>query len=296
MTPFNIKFQAYIPKNLGEPLLSYFKNDPRFHPDRMTNYEGFRGELTSLNVISHYWLPEPVFGPLIDTYCAIDNDIFHRRGRHSTNHSARLVVDLCIEPSKIGEYSILDKHRFLRHKGHGDNITGIMGNQHFDNSHRVRAYIRPAKRHIATPTSGPVPLKYEGVCNLVQTKRAEETPLDVKVRNEKSDTMGYHNTKVSDTTIFDISASGGYPFFPKWMVANIDFDFAIRVHLDKRNNTVNIMVNGKHDMFPAYELLVDDSVIYAHAASGGFAGLASSQRTFQAYHLKRVHGMWERAF
>lgn len=42
MIPITINFNAYIPKNLGKPLLSYFEHDSRFNLNKMANYYQFR--------------------------------------------------------------------------------------------------------------------------------------------------------------------------------------------------------------------------------------------------------------
>jgi len=293
MFPFNITFQAYIPKNSGKPLLHYFANDPRFRPDRMTNYEEFRRELTRLDVTRHHWLPEPLYNSLYDTYCSIDDGIFHSKGNGKhPNHSTRLRFDLRIDPRKIGNYFFEPKMWYLPHQAHADGKAGML---HSDESHQVQAYIRPASGHIVTPRSGPVALKYEGVCGSVQAKRSTENPIQVTVWDKMSDSCGYRKPSTkNDTTLFQIKSSAGYPL--RTIVRPIDWDFTICVQLAERSNTAYIDVKGKHDKFPAYELLVDDTIIYTHAPTSlGFAGLDMTQY-FQASYSKRVHRWGIHAF
>lgn len=293
MLPFNITFQAYIPKNLGQPLLNYFANDSRFHPDRMKNYQEFRRMLTSSDIVKHRWLREAVYNSLYDTYCAIDDGIFHSKGnsRHP-NHSTRLQVDLRIDPDKIGNHFSVDKMWYLPHQAHAD---GTAGNQHSGESHQVQAYIRDITTSYGVSPLGltaPSYKKHEGICGRVQIERSAENPIQVTVWDKKSNSLCHRRpSKKMDSTRFDITASAGYPFIKK--AFHINFNFTVDVHLAERSNTVHINVEGTHDKFPAYELLVDDTIIYTHAhTSLGFAGLAIPAQIFhpfQASYSKTVH-------
>ncbi len=295
MHPFNIKFQVYIPKNLGKSLLDYFNTDPRCHPDRMINYEEFKRKLTSSEIASHHWLPEPVFYHFRKTYCSIDDGVFHRDGKHP-NHSIRLGFDLWIDPSKIGNYFFESKESLFRHQAHNIMINkedvAIAGNQHSGTSHQVQAYIRPV---IGMPHSGPH--MYKGVCERPEKLRSEEKAIGVKVFDTKNDLFGcYTKSTQKDTTLFQITADASYPFL-QGIAPAINFDFTIRVHLAQGSNTVHINVNGKHDKFPAYELLVDDTIIYTHAPTHAleFMGLTESH-PFQAHFSKSVHRWGVHAF
>ncbi|MFL0119554.1 hypothetical protein [Tenacibaculum maritimum] len=97
MFPLSIKFQAFIPKSLGKPLLSYFENTNRFK--LLDNKEEFIRQLSSFDIEKHTWLPEP--GSLSNYYATDNVKMFH----HHSEHSTRLAINAEIDLTKIGNYN-----------------------------------------------------------------------------------------------------------------------------------------------------------------------------------------------
>ena len=64
-----------------------------------------------------------------------------------------------------------------------------------------------------------------------------------------------------------ITGTAGYPFIWDPIVANIDF--GINFFLDRRPDcSVDVYISGWRDGFPAYEVMVDDSVVHGYVAPG----------------------------
>jgi YD repeat-containing protein len=58
------------------------------------------------------------------------------------------------------------------------------------------------------------------------------------------------------------SASAGYPF----VVVAPNIDYNVQFHFHALADRVNVQVNGKHDAFPDYEVVVDGTVIYSYTS------------------------------
>ena len=282
MLQLSIKFQCYIPKSLGKPLLDYFRNDPRIN--QLVNKDEFIRKLQSKDMHGYTWLPEPG-GFLTGKYFATDTGEVH--ARHS-DHTIRLGFDLNVDPKKIGNYKLTD--RIFDHKNHGSDWGGHRS-QHSGESHQVEAYIkRKATGYVDTGTtfieSGH---EYVGVCSdSISTLRSEETPLKLSLENVLSRTYFHQagTTVPRDTTVFIISASAGYPFAEPFS-PNIDFEVKVKVIREPSGKSVSVQVDGWHNDFPAYELIIGNKVVYDHNPSDynytgpGYGNLTKS-RNFKA--------------
>jgi hypothetical protein len=286
MHTINIKFQAYIPKSLGKSLLSYFQSDPRFNPREMSNYNEFKGRLENADRQGYNWLPEP--GSFATNYFfATDNANFHNS--HS-KHTVRLELNMNLEIAKIGRFTLFDQNDIFNHSPCGNS------KQHSDKSHRIEAFIRNVPLYYGNSVTGVVPtgMKYEGVCSSdLQSQTSEEKPLKKSIRNTVSGSYFSQQGKSvkEDTTIIEASASAGYPFL-KHVAQDIDFKIVAKLYLN--GNTVQISIDGEHNDFPAYELLIDNQVIYnydptKHGYSGPTPynlGMASTKfRKSKSIHL-----------
>lgn len=66
-------------------------------------------------------------------------------------------------------------------------------------------------------------------------------------------------------TTFQVSASAGYPFGPgEWLSPNIDYTATWDICRVPGYDAVTIRFKMDHDGFPAYEAMVDDSLIYGY--------------------------------
>lgn len=254
MLPISIKFQAYIPKSLGKPLLDYFKRDSRF--SLLSNREEFVRKLRAKDWKGFTWLPEPG-GVMTNYYFATDNTDIHD---HHSEHTTRLGLHLEIKPEKIGNYSLIDE--MLMHRHH-ENWGGI-NSQHSGESHRVKAYIKRIPFYDDMPKASNKDI-YIGVCDeSIRTLRSKEKPLDVSFFNSKENSFSQGN---NDITTIRLSGSAGYPFTPEFATPNIDFELRIKLHKNLSNKSINININGWHNDFPAYELIIGHRVIYKHNPS-----------------------------
>lgn len=285
MYTINIKFQAYIPKSLGKSLLSYFQSDSRFNPRDMLNYDEFKRNLENADRHGYKWLPEP--GNFASNYFfATDNTNFHNS---ESVHSVRLGLNMNLEIARIGRFTLFDQTDIFNH---------ACGNskQHSDESHRIEAFIRNVPLYYGGSKTGVVPtgMKYEGVCSReIEGETSEETPLKKSIQNTVSGSYFSQQGKSvkEDTTIIGASASAGYPFL-KRVAQNIDFKIVAKLYLN--GNSVQVSIDGEHNDFPAYELLIDNQVIYnydptKHGYSGPTPynlGMASTKfRVSKSIHL-----------
>lgn len=273
MIPISIKFQAYIPKNLGKPLLSYFEKDKRLN--YLTNKNAFLKKLRDVDKESkgRYWIPEPYS---YSYYFSTDDTYIHN---HHTEHTMRLGFHLNIDPNKIGKYRPSDS--FLIHKSHNINGEAKYNNQqHSGLSHRVEVYIQ--KKIYPDDMAKLSHRVYTGVCNLLEPKRSPEKDLTITPPKNYFSKIGNF-----PATYFKISASGGYPYTPPGLTPKIDFKVEVRI-INARN-CIYIDIEGEHDMFPAYELLINEQVAYPydpikHGEKGPGRNLCKS-KYFSAHKL-----------
>lgn len=261
MIPLTIKFQAYIPKSLGKPLLSYFEGHRHFNPREMTNYEAFRRALQECDSHGYTWLPEPG-NSMSHCYFATDNVHFHD---HHRNHSTRLNVHLELDLTKTGNLGIAD--RIFKHESHRE--WGGNGSQHSDESHRVRAYIAPNDyMDSGSPFLG-TDGRYKGICEKYRPLRSDENPLKTRIENRKQQAF---SAGENDTTIVTVSASAGYPFTEPFS-PNIDFELKIEVYKHLSHRQIAVYISGEHNDFPTYELIVGHRVAYTYNPSNfGYTG------------------------
>ena len=168
-----------------------------------------------------------------------------------------------IRTAKIGKFTLLDLDDVFKHS------SGNSG-QYSDASHRVRAFIKPASVY-SGETFSPSNMKFEGICGNIETKKSYDNIFTKKIRNTIS---GKYWTQrgarvKEDTTIIEASASAGYPFVK--LSPNIDFKITAKLY--RNGNSINITINGEHDNFPAYELIVSNRVLYNYDPSRkGYTG------------------------
>ncbi|MCD8440949.1 hypothetical protein G1K97_10370 [Tenacibaculum finnmarkense] len=272
MFPLSIKFQAFIPKSLGKPLLSYFENTTRFR--LLDNKEEFIRQLSSFNIQRHTWLPEP--GSLSNYYATDNVEMFN----HHNEHTTRLAINAEIDLTKIGSYNFeseIFKHK--RHKKQGGN-----NDQHSGLSHQVKAYIKRIPFYDDMPRASNKDM-YIGVCSELHSDRSDEDALDISISNSKKHSFSDGG---NDTTTIKVSASAGYPFAEPFS-PNIDFELEIELFKNLSSKSIDVQVKGWHNDFPAYELIIDDRAVYTHNPSDygytgpGFGNLTKS-RDFQRTH------------
>lgn len=251
MLPISIKFQAFIPKSLGKPLLSYFQNTNYFN--LLNNKEEFIKQLNSFNIQKHTWLPEPGSS---NNYYATDNvEMF----QHHSEHSTRLAINAEVDLVKIGSYNF--KNEIFKHDKHNFKYGGV-NSQHSGLSHQVKAYIKRIPFYDDMPRSSNRDI-YIGVCNEVHFDRSDELPLDISIRNSKKHSFSGEG---DDTTTIRVSASAGYPFAEPFS-PNIDFELDIELHKNLSSKSIDINIKGTHNDFPAYELVINDKVVHTYNPS-----------------------------
>ncbi|MDE1206855.1 hypothetical protein [Tenacibaculum larymnensis] len=267
MLPIIIKFQAFIPKSLGKPLLSYFQNSEHFNS--LTNKEEFVRKIRNIDSKGFTWLPEPG-NSFSNKYYATDSvEMYH----HHSEHSTRLAIEMIIEPKKIGNYNFYNE--IFKHPEHKKG-KGNPFNQHSGESHQVCAYIKKVPELVDTGTTFiQTGHHYVGVCsNTISHDRSDELPLNVDIQNSLSGTYFHESGTVlnNDTTTIKVSASAGYPFAEPFS-PNIDFELEFILYKNLANKSLSISVKGFHNNFPAYELIVNRNVAYSHNPSHyGHAG------------------------
>ena len=278
MNLISVKFQAYIPKSLGRPITSYFLNSSRLR--RMHNRAEFVRRLRALDNHGYRWLPEPgtgIFGYYTSTDTVDIND-------HHDYHSTRLETSIVIDPRKLGRYNPSDS--FLRHRTHPGSRSR---NHHSSDSHRVRVTV--SQDQFYWPMEPRNDVTYTGRVGNLQSLRSVEEQHDIEVKNKYAD---HHppdrRPQVFQTTEFTIGASAGYPFLPAATTPNIDYSLKITASLTGAGRVI-LKIEGTHNRFPAYELIVNDRLEYHYnPASHGQLGpgpinLNSSERFSQTMNV-----------
>lgn len=275
MFPLSVKFQAFIPKSLGKPLLSYFENTIRFR--LLDNKEEFIRKLRGFNIQKHTWLPEP--GSLSNYYATDDVEMFN----HHSEHTTRLAINAEIDLTKIGNYSFGSE--IFKHPNHTKGF-GENNNQHSGLSHQVKAYIKRIPFYDDMPRASDKDV-YVGVCRELHSDRSDEKPLDISISNSKRHSF---SNGENDTTTIKVSASAGYPFAEPFS-PNIDFELEIELFKNLSNKSIDVQIKGWHNDFPAYELIIDDNVVYTHNPSDygytgpGFGNLTKSRDFYKTHTI-----------
>ena len=286
MKPIQITLQAYIPKSLGKSLRSYFDKNILFDRRLLSNYDSFKRELESYDKTGFTWLPEP--GSFAsDCFFATDNQDFHDK-KHGV-HTGRLSINLNIKPEKIGRYSLLDKSDVFTHSKHSKSSGN--GSQHSDESHRVQAYIKKIAFNMDSPRSSSQDI-YMGVITKYPSIRSDESTLeDISISNTYS---GYYFTQKNrkpdyDTSVIKASASAPYPYL-KYVAPSIDMNITVKAYLNISSKTVIVTIEGEHNKFPAYELLVNNEVLYSYFPKGHSGptpiNLGQSKTFLSTYYMK----------
>jgi len=286
MKPIDITLQAYIPKNLGKPLRSYFDKNILFDRRLLSNYDSFKQDLENYDKTGFTWLPEP--GNFAsDCFFATDNQDFHDK-KHG-GHTGRLSINMRIEPEKIGKYSLYDKLDIFTHSKHSKSAGN--GSQHSDESHRVQAYIKRIAFNMDSPRPSAQDI-YMGIVKKYPSIRSEEFALEnISIHNTYS---GYYfsqknNKPDYDTSVIKASSSAPYPYL-SLVAPNIDMNITVKAYLNISSKTIRITVDGEHNKFPAYELLVNNEILYSYFPKG-YSGpspvnLNQSKTFTSTYYIK----------
>lgn len=229
-----ITFQAYIPKSLGKPLYDYFKNDPRLR--NLKNKEEFIKQLKSCDTNGYYWALEPIpFNK--ETFFSTDTVDYN----HNENsvHSIRLGFQIEIDINKISKSYPMVPTDILKHD---TMCTGAKHNnlQHSGLSHRVEAYIKGNRGYVKKHPP----------------RRSMEKPLTCIIKRSHP-YFGIEKDRYRWVDI-TIKAAANYPYND--FAPDIDFEMTFRI--ERKNINGHIKCEGKHNSFPAYELIINDKRIY----------------------------------
>ncbi|WP_025739953.1 hypothetical protein [Aquimarina pacifica] len=284
MKPIDIKFQCYIPKGIGKPLLTYFENNPLFRPERMTNYAWFKNKLEEYSGKGYLWFPEPDIGEPLGRYASTDDSYFHDSDH--TEHTIRIGVHATIHPASIGSLEKTSPNALFNHPLHHykDQSWEKKAQQHSNMTKLVIAKIRPIVGP-RSPLSG-IPLKpvnkYEGIFEFSQ-KRGVEPSLKPKIKDYQAiTTISAPGTRIpNDASIINVKGAGGYPFLEPF-APDIDFDVTIQVKLNKYSKYIQVSVSGEHNYFPAYECIINNQVVYSFLPEDSGPGMINlnSSKTF----------------
>ena len=278
----NFAIQAYIPKSLGKPLLSYFEKSLLFSPKFLKNYSEFKSKLARMDKLGGTWIAEPGTNMLFDTFFMTDNQDFHNKA-HS-NHSFRLNLQGQIDLNKIGSFTNSDKTTIFRQSG---------GKQLSDESHRLTALIiNPQAGNYSPYGFNPVPMDYVGYCSDIKSMRSEQFKVDFNVSNISAfphalPVPGLQPNNFNQT-IMNMAASAGYPFLEP-ASPNIDIELEIKLIKHLKGGNLEVIFNCKHDRFPAYELVVNNQLFYSYNPKDhGYTGPTPYNLNFTRSFTRRI--------
>ena len=213
MHNIKIVFQAYIPKNLGKSLLSYF---PNYKLNLLQNKSEFIGKIKEFDRGYQTWLPEPG-SSVSSNFFATDDANYH--GSNHRSHTSRLRIEMNIDIGKVGNYKLPSE--IFRHRYH----KNWLGNefQHSSLSQRVKAYIKRIPFYTDFPGRPSPKDIYFGVCHKEMNLRAQELPIKAYVNS---------HTNNSITTIDVDKVSANYPYL-KRLAPNIDFKLKTKIKINQ---------------------------------------------------------------
>ena len=111
MKAIDVKFQCYIPKSIGKPMMSHFENQRLFSPKYLTNYDEFKRQLMKADNNGKHWFAEPDIGEFLGRYASTDTSDFHSKDHKE--HTVRIGVYAAITPDKIGKLEKISPTRLL---------------------------------------------------------------------------------------------------------------------------------------------------------------------------------------
>lgn len=247
---YNFGFQAYIPKSCGKPLLSFFQNDRRFRPDILTNYNEFKSKLEYQDSLGGGWIAEPGVGPILSSFFMTDECGFHNAHQP---HAYRLRLGGNVDIRQVGNYT----------NAHRSKIFENNCKQSSSPSHRCVAFITDNHYEKFDP------YVYMGIVRKSDEKTSTEEPLDINIHSKALNPSfvprGSIKLNTNDTTVIEASASAGYPFIMG--SPNIDISLKMTITRSFNSDTFQIVFDGEHNLFPAYELLFDNKSIYNYNPS-----------------------------
>lgn len=247
---FSFVYQSFIPQSVGRPLTEIFRGHPYLNRQDLVNYDEFMNFLRQMDTNGRLsgeggtWIAEPPpFSTIKGTFAMTNDGEFATNGtlrRHTTN---KVRIEGSIDLREIGQMSPLRPP-----------IQVPPAVRAF----QCRAAIVPqtSNLNVGYPGVRLATGKYVGVYEYAKPAISHISG-SVHVENKSEGTYltrpGTPVTDLFDTTIVTIRASGSYPFV--LMAPNIDMFLTIK--LRRQGGGITITFEGRHDQFPAYELLVN---------------------------------------
>ncbi len=227
MDSINIKFTAFISKELGKKLKDFFVKIP--YINIAVNKDAF---LIDIQKVTGYWGEEPLSGlPFLKEYLfyKTDDRSFNQVGTH------RLQLSASIDVSKIGLTSFYNQNTkyFKPTAGDSERYT-IYFDRFFDNRFTDKSEVKKAN-----PTSG-LELVYPTFKNSLFSSL----------------------TDILNSATIQASTSAGYPFTNPLTTPNIDIDLKLKIL--KTSDRIYCYFTGTHNLFPCYELICNGKLIYMY--------------------------------
>lgn len=229
MAFINIKYTAFISKTLGKRLKQFFINDPNI--GNAVNRAEF---LLALDSMPGYWGRESF--PLNKYYYKTDDRLFGEDGTH------RLQLAATIDVSKIGTPEFFG--------------AGI---EHFDpDTDQSERYV----------------IEYDTNLNRFLYGEYEDSPETALPTYNESvyptfknllSTNSPNNPESVKSVNIEGTVKASYPFV-EVLGANLspDIDMNLKLTLFKDSSKVRCFIKGKHDLFPCYELICNNKLIYQY--------------------------------
>ena len=226
---------AFIPKSLGKP----FKTIAL--PKNLVNQKSFDLQAAK---ISGFWLPEPYPATV---FCETDNREF---GDFNGTNRLYAYNDIKLDLNMTGQ--------FVRNYGRLANLF----QKKCDPS--GRAFVQFANRSLTAREMDMVPkIPYQGGGSkfiLVDRRRKYGYLQPPKfLRGEAKQFQDIVNDVNPNHSILKVKSSAGYqllePFSP-------NIDFIIEINIYRLSDCYRVVVNGEHNMFPCYELYINNQVVY----------------------------------
>lgn len=245
-------YQAFIPQSVGRSLSEIFRYHPYFNRHDLVNYDNFAAFLRRMDNRGRIagtggnWIAEPApFSTLLHTFAMTNDGEFDAGIGFRSHTTGKVSIEGRIDLREVGQMPTLS--------------PPINIPQRVD-AFQCQAGIVPqtSDLNVGYPGIQTTTGKFIGVFRESESKQSIITGYSRVENKSEGPYFSQPNTSVPDmfdTTIITARAAGSYPFIK--LVAP-DIDMQLTVKLRRWGERIEIHFEGKHDQFPAYELIIND--------------------------------------
>ena len=248
----HIQFNAFIHKQLGKPLRTLCSN----YSFPLKNEEEFYNQLDNVLEGNDAWLPEPFSS---STFCKTDDrDLKEHNLFSGEAGTSRLFVynkDNPFDLNKLGKFEQFYKGKriFEKRCSESHRVTVFFNCQPLSTIEQQNQVLIAPEIFGCGPSDPFIPNPMYGYVHVYPPKKSDPYESGTPLIDEVEDIDENHSR-------ITVKAQAGYPYAEPFS-PNIDFNLEINFYR-MGSNYYMVEVNGTHNKFPFYELLIDGALIY----------------------------------